>query len=428
MRKFLSLVVLLVMAITATAKDVIVYVKAEGFQPYVYAWVSGTNPEVRPFGDWKGKLLTKQVSLTDKDGVTSTYYMATASYEGDQPISFVIHDGNGNETKNILNQPAYAHYYTVRYDSSYEKGMHYDEDTNKFNTANLSTMDVNIIGGFNSWTKPGVPLTKIGENTYTYTFTGNTVFKLLINGETWVGAESMHLIGDQLSDAGGINHDVKFTGEEGQTYTVTLKWNPNASAENGWTIEVTPVNPTDVVITSALHATYAFSGYTNYADERTGLQAYTVTVENGVAKLHEINGVVPPFTPVVLKGAEAKTYKVYPYSAQETADVSVNDLKLSHGDVYGDGSTIYALGNKSKGVGFYLATKDNVVPDGRCYLLINKESGAKDFISFDDETTGINNFKAETVESSAIYNLQGIQVDENYEGIVIKNGKKYINK
>ncbi len=43
------------------------------------------------------------------------------------------------------------------------------------------------------------------------------------------------------------------------------------------------------------------------------------------------------------------------------------------------------------------------------------------------ETAGIVNVNA-AEENAPIYNLQGVQVDENYKGIVIKNGKKYINK
>ncbi len=43
------------------------------------------------------------------------------------------------------------------------------------------------------------------------------------------------------------------------------------------------------------------------------------------------------------------------------------------------------------------------------------------------ETAGIVNVNA-AEENAPVYNLQGVQVDDNYKGIVIKNGKKYINK
>lgn len=42
--------------------------------------------------------------------------------------------------------------------------------------------------------------------------------------------------------------------------------------------------------------------------------------------------------------------------------------------------------------------------------------------------TGIRTINAETVSNGAIYNLSGQRVDENYRGVVIKNGKKQIQK
>ena len=42
-------------------------------------------------------------------------------------------------------------------------------------------------------------------------------------------------------------------------------------------------------------------------------------------------------------------------------------------------------------------------------------------------TGGVANI-AVAEENAPIYNLQGVQVDENYKGVVIKNGKKFINK
>lgn len=55
-------------------------------------------------------------------------------------------------------------------------------------------------------------------------------------------------------------------------------------------------------------------------------------------------------------------------------------------------------------------------------------SGALNFYSFELSTgTGIKNVTT-TVNSSAIYNLAGQKVSEDYKGVVIQNGKKMINK
>ena len=43
--------------------------------------------------------------------------------------------------------------------------------------------------------------------------------------------------------------------------------------------------------------------------------------------------------------------------------------------------------------------------------------------------TGISNLEASaSAKSSTLYNLAGQQVSESYKGIVVKNGKKYLNK
>lgn len=51
-------------------------------------------------------------------------------------------------------------------------------------------------------------------------------------------------------------------------------------------------------------------------------------------------------------------------------------------------------------------------------------------ISIETVTTGINNVNAEVGNKTqeAIYNLAGQRVDANYKGVVVKNGKKYLQK
>lgn len=42
--------------------------------------------------------------------------------------------------------------------------------------------------------------------------------------------------------------------------------------------------------------------------------------------------------------------------------------------------------------------------------------------------TGISNVEASASAKTATFNLAGQQVSESYKGIVVKNGKKYLNK
>ena len=49
-------------------------------------------------------------------------------------------------------------------------------------------------------------------------------------------------------------------------------------------------------------------------------------------------------------------------------------------------------------------------------------------VEYEAGSAGIDNVIVAEDENAPMYNLQGVQVDENYKGIVIKNGKKFINK
>ena len=43
-------------------------------------------------------------------------------------------------------------------------------------------------------------------------------------------------------------------------------------------------------------------------------------------------------------------------------------------------------------------------------------------------TTGINTVENASGTGAALYNLAGQRVGKNFKGVVIKNGKKYLNK
>ena len=73
------------------------------------------------------------------------------------------------------------------------------------------------------------------------------------------------------------------------------------------------------------------------------------------------------------------------------------------------------------------------VPEGTFYLLANKEkmaSGARInvvWLDGSEEATAIQTVK-KVAENGAIYNLAGQKVNASYKGVVIKDGKKYIQK
>lgn len=92
------------------------------------------------------------------------------------------------------------------------------------------------------------------------------------------------------------------------------------------------------------------------------------------------------------------------------------------------GDNTYAL---AKGQQYFAKVKSGVViPAGKAYLELDTTNSSKLNISFGDETTGINKITSEDAQSmnAPMYNLAGQRVSKSFKGIVIQNGKKFINK
>lgn len=49
-------------------------------------------------------------------------------------------------------------------------------------------------------------------------------------------------------------------------------------------------------------------------------------------------------------------------------------------------------------------------------------------VTYSDDTTGISTIQAKGRQDGVFYNLQGVRVNASYKGIVIRNGKKFVNK
>lgn len=91
----------------------------------------------------------------------------------------------------------------------------------------------------------------------------------------------------------------------------------------------------------------------------------------------------------------------------------------------------------SDGEGAYISKvlKTNEGETGKSTLYITitsndlQKSNCFEVAITDKTATGIFNIKSDSnATSSTLYNLAGQQVSNSYKGIIIKNGKKYINK
>lgn len=158
----------------------------------------------------------------------------------------------------------------------------------------------------------------------------------------------------------------------------------------------------------------------------TGLTAYTASVDGTAVKFTEVTGKVPAKTGLLVSGTTADV----PVCA--SADPVVNLLEGVTIETVKDAESIYVLMIGDKGLGFYKNTNAFTVRANSAYLPATSVPSAesRSFISFDDETTGIEaiNSNPETVKENAreYYNLNGQRVTTPTKGLYIVNGKKVI--
>lgn len=171
------------------------------------------------------------------------------------------------------------------------------------------------------------------------------------------------------------------------------------------------------------------AGYTTYVTKHNvsfpaEVEAYIATTVNGAQEyvtLTQVNS-APRGTALVLKNEG--TFTLSPTASPE--DVSDNILLASDGTIEGDGSTIFALGNKS-GVGFYLVANGQTVPAGKAYLSV--PAAVKGFLAFDfGNTDAIKTVQGAGLKDAAIFNLAGQRMSRMHRGVNLVNGKKIILK
>ena len=192
-----------------------------------------------------------------------------------------------------------------------------------------------------------------------------------------------------------------------------------------WEQSAIDVIKTETLTTSAKgYATYSADYAVNYSE--LGLTAYTLTVDESknTVTAKAFTGVVPAGKAVLVKGSASTAYTLTP-ATTDGDDTFTTDLQT--GATKADG-TQYGFTSKSGTPAFAQVVSGQDIPAKKGYIVLNGASAAKYSICFDDEATGIHTIEAASAANAAMYNLAGQRVDKAYKGIVIVNGKKYLNK
>ena len=199
-------------------------------------------------------------------------------------------------------------------------------------------------------------------------------------------------------------------------------------------IKVTFNKDISLAVSSAERATLYYSDRSFIIPE--GIVARTYKIEGNVlsrSREYKKGDVLPKGTAVVLEAKEGK------YIFEETSKTGETD---PHNALCGSDSTTitsggevyYVFGKGSNGVGFYWKEANGkafTTEAHKAYLVYtpSKTTNAKSFLGFDValEIQGPT-VREKTTFDGPIYNLSGQRVDKDYKGIIIVNGKKYLNR
>jgi hypothetical protein len=252
------------------------------------------------------------------------------------------------------------------------------------------------------------------KSTYGYTVivttnsTGSGTLTLQIGSETPVSVPS-----------GKSSTYSATTSSTSVAFTLT---NSSGNACNIASLSIVPYVP--VTVTSAGYATLASPYALDFTDKSIKAYIATATSASSVT-LTQVNK-VPANTGVILKKEGGATVDIPAFDGTGADDVSENLLAVSNGSVTG-GAGIYALANKSHGVGFYLVSDKLTIASGKVYLDLSG-SPVKEFLDFDfggDNETAIESLTPALFEDKGyVYDLSGRRVQKPTKGLYIVNGKK----
>lgn len=185
------------------------------------------------------------------------------------------------------------------------------------------------------------------------------------------------------------------------------------------------INTESLTTSAGGYATYSADYAVNYSE--LGLTAYTLTVDESknTVTAKEFTGVVPAGKAVLVKGTASKAYTLTPATTEGDATSFVTALQTGATTANG---TQYGFTSKSGTPAFAQVKLGQDIPVKKGYIVLKGASAAKYSICFGDEATGIQTIEAASATNAAMYNLAGQRVDKAYKGIVIVNGKKYLNK
>ena len=295
-------------------------------------------------------------------------------------------------------------------------GFDYTGYTKPVPTAEITK--VVLLGGFNSWNQDD-EMTSSSENVWTKEIDATDIltdieFKLLVNGDNWLGNGSTVNIDAPEGwvvglETGDWNYQLKNSETGYQTYTVTATWTPNPSAANGWTLKIEGKDVREAAPVVAEINKVVFLGdfnEWNQEDEMTKGEGNVWTkVVDATAFTDDLQ------------------FKLLVNGSEWIGNGSSMIIDAPEGWVDGqtEGNWNYILKNATTGYQTYTVTASWAANT-------NAADGWTLKIEGIGTPTGIQNVKADNLKGAEVYNLAGQRMAQPAKGLYIVNGRKVVIK
>ncbi len=191
--------------------------------------------------------------------------------------------------------------------------------------------------------------------------------------------------------------------------------------------------PEFVEVTIGVRGAASFSSKYPLDFSSTDVTAYIITGKEGTIFTRQAVTEVPANTGILVYAAQG-TYQI-PVAANEPEDIDNNLLVATSKGEYTvteeDYGRVYGLfySTKQQKMGFQKKSVGYTFGVDKCYLLLPEGANANELFFDLDTLTGIDAIATDAAdEKGDTFNLSGQKVNASYKGVIIRNGKKMIQK
>lgn len=227
----------------------------------------------------------------------------------------------------------------------------------------------------------------------------------------------------------GKDGTVFMTLDKKESHAAQLPLKENSHMEVVFSTLDESANKREAAVSSAGYGTF-FSAFQTIVPEGS-IEVYAPTYYNGKLLMNQSTRlapgtILPAETGVLLKNVGDYAFAYSDEAAEEVPSVLTGSaIELPVTDFEG---TIYSLAKKNGIVAFYRYTAPTTKA-GKAFLVLDGENSAKEIaFDLDSDATDIAISSSSSDKPVEMFNTAGQKVGNNYKGVIISGGKKYLNR